>query len=247
MSTEPMSEEAQAEKTQREKRIDQLITGMYEVSNQSPLEQYKWLASWMAGVEADNRERDKKLRRVHEFKEEIKVYVQRVQEIESRISTQINGIGEAANAAINEIAQHVQLVHRGLNQLEGRIHAMWNTTNTAIHFLVEVLSGGYSFPYRWAESDGVSTMQFTQAKEKVQQMLIEAGRKLFNEAQQHQKAEFDRIRKEQREGKEPSPMKPHEGSFATKLVGDHVDMLRQNSETAKKMQEEINAGRKTED
>lgn len=246
-----MSEEQQAEKTQRDKRFNSLVDKIIELDARgAPRASIEFMASWMADVEAKHREHDKKLRSFGDWKESVLEHVTKMKEIESRIETQINGIGEACNAALNEIAGHVQMVHKGLNQLEGRVHAMWNTLNTTIHFVVSIISGEHSFPATAIgekEQTPLGRFKFTEKKEKVHELFIAAGRALFKEAQEHQAKEFARMKAEKTAGKQPAPMAPHTGAFATTLVGDHIDMLRENGEAVKKHVKEMegdDAGRK---
>jgi hypothetical protein len=154
------------------------------IRTKSAEEVAEFMAEWMA-------EREKEQRRIGEFKEEIRDYVNRSKTLERELKEKAEAFEKDIGDFVMQLQGTMQMLHQGINRAEARINAQWNTMNAHIEFFKELALE------KW---------------DMVPKFFIErfmaVGARLFKEASEHQRAQHKRIIEDQKAGRQPAPIQP---------------------------------------
>lgn len=183
-------------------RIDEIKHAL----RQDPEAVLEFMSKWML-------DREVKDRKQGEFREEIQGYVNRSKTLERELKEKAEAFEDGTNEVLQLLQKQMQMLHIGLNRLEGRVNAIWNTMNTHIEFFKELSLE------KWDMVEKLFVERF---------MLV--GRRMFKEATEHQMSEMKRIKAQQRAGQQPTPMQqqpnPTMGTLLSLELAEKVDKFR---------------------
>lgn len=168
-------------------------------------------------LEAPSKEDDiKSAGRFRAYKEEIR-------EMLSKHSDERAAQRKDFEEHFNTVGQHVNMMLPGLNRLENRVNAIWNTFNAFVRYMEQL----------WLKPSNAPSLPHT--REEFNTGFMEAGKEVFQEHKDHEKAELDRLRQEKKEhGVALSPAKPQSDSTDSvmlemnTLVVNHVQSNRED-------------------
>jgi len=134
-----------------------------------------------------------------------KSYKEEIREMLSKHNDDRNTQRKDFEEHFNAIGQHINMVLPGLNRLENRVNAIWNTFNAFVRFIEKLVTEPVSTDRGFDHFDGVVTAtnflhpKWPTTREEFQTGFMEAGREVFKEHQAHEKAELERLRSEKKE------------------------------------------------
>jgi len=171
-----------------------------------------FLSKLLAAQQLKNDEFANQLRRVGEFKEEMRDILNKTREANKELAAKNDAFIESANEVIQNVVT-------GVNMVEQRTNAMWNTLNTVIEWLK------VNSPI-WC---GVLRTDLTDAA--FIKSLAESGKALYEQAMAHRTAEIARIKAEKSSGANPQPMRPYPITSGDQVLAAVVGLTSVPAET----------------